>query len=68
MPIVTYLVSEEYTESGSIYLAGAGNFSRVAIITGPGVALGKEISSITAEDIRDNWEKINSIEGGREGR
>lgn len=40
--IVLYLCSEDCKDSGNIFNAGAGFFSRAAILTGPGVMLGDE--------------------------
>ncbi len=63
--IVLYLCSEDCKDSGSIFNAGAGFFSRAAILTGPGVMLGDETHVPTPEMIRDNWDKINSLEGAK---
>jgi len=63
--IVLYLCSEDCKDSGSIFNAAAGFYSRAAILTGPGVMLGDEKHVPTPEMIRDNWEKINSMEGAK---
>ncbi len=63
--IVLYLSSEDCKDSGNIFNAGAGFFSRAAILTGPGVMLGDEKHVPTPEMIRDNWDKINSLEGAK---
>jgi len=63
--IVLYLCSEDCKDSGNIFNAGAGFFSRAAILTGPGVMLGDETHVPTPEMIRDNWDKINSLEGAK---
>jgi NAD(P)-dependent dehydrogenase (short-subunit alcohol dehydrogenase family) len=65
-PLVMYLVSNECTESGSIYQAGRGEYSRVAIVTGPGLTLGDGKTPASVEDLRDNWDTIKSIEGAQE--
>jgi 3-hydroxy-3-methylglutaryl CoA synthase/NAD(P)-dependent dehydrogenase (short-subunit alcohol dehydrogenase family)/putative sterol carrier protein len=64
--IVTYLCSEGCQESGAIFNAAAGYYSRAAILTGPGVTLGDGQHPPTPEDIRDRWAQINSMDGARE--
>jgi NAD(P)-dependent dehydrogenase (short-subunit alcohol dehydrogenase family) len=66
MPIVLYLVSEECKESGFIYNAGMGYFNRAAVFTGPGIAIGDGARIPTVEEVRDNWAKINTMEGAKE--
>jgi putative sterol carrier protein len=63
--IVLHLCSEDCKDSGAIFNAGAGFYSRAAIMTGPGTMLGDAQHAPTPEDIRDNWEKINSMDGAR---
>ena len=65
-PLVMYLVSSECTESGSIYQAGNMEYSRIAIVAGQTVKLGEPDKPASVEEIRDNWEKIKSIEGAEE--
>ena len=62
--IVLYLCSEECQDTGAVFNAAAGYYSRATIMTGPGIHLGAE-QPPTPEEIRDNWEKINSLEGAR---
>ncbi len=64
-PMVVYLCSEQCAETGNIYNAGLGIFSRVAIVTGPSSRVddGKEFA--TAEDVKNNMDKINSLEGAK---
>ena len=64
-PIVGWLASEQCDVSGQIYMAGAGYFSRSAVVEGPGVFLDPE-GEITIEDVVANLDKIKSLEGGRE--
>jgi len=64
--IVLYLCSETCAESGDIFNAGAGFYSRAAILTGAGAILSDGKTIPTPEEIRDHWEKINSLEGARE--
>ena len=64
--IVVYLCSEACGESGAVFNAAAGYYSRAAILTGPGVTLGDGKTPPTPEDIRDHWAQIGSMEGARE--
>jgi 3-hydroxy-3-methylglutaryl CoA synthase/NAD(P)-dependent dehydrogenase (short-subunit alcohol dehydrogenase family)/putative sterol carrier protein len=64
--IVAYLCSEACRESGAIFNAAAGYYSRAAILTGPGVTLGDGKTPPTPEDVRDRWAEISSMEGARE--
>ncbi len=61
--IVLYLCSEECPDTGAIFNAAAGYYNRAAIMTGTGVHLGEAECVPTPEDIRDNWDKINSMVG-----
>ncbi|MCX5825236.1 MAG: hydroxysteroid dehydrogenase-like protein 2, partial [Deltaproteobacteria bacterium] len=64
--IVLYLCSETCAESGDIFNAAAGFYSRAAILTGAGEMLSDGKSIPTPEEISDHWEKINSLDGARE--
>ncbi len=64
--IVLYLCSENCAESGDVFNAAAGFYSRAAILTGAGAVLSDGKTIPTPEEIRDHWEKINSLEGARE--
>jgi hypothetical protein len=61
--IVVYLSSEECKESGAVINVGAGFFSRAAIMTGAGTFVGDRKTPPSPEDIRENWKKINGMEG-----
>jgi NAD(P)-dependent dehydrogenase (short-subunit alcohol dehydrogenase family) len=62
VPAVTYLVSKDCTDSGLIIEAGAGSFSRAALVKGPGIRPGMdEVKS--AEWVQENWAGITSLEG-----
>jgi 3-hydroxy-3-methylglutaryl CoA synthase/NAD(P)-dependent dehydrogenase (short-subunit alcohol dehydrogenase family)/putative sterol carrier protein len=63
--IVLHLCSEGCAESGEIFNAAAGFYSRAAILTGPGAILGGPEKIPTPEEIRDQWERINSLEGAQ---
>lgn len=60
-----YLVTEENNESGHIYNAAGGWYSRTEIICCPGKIIGDGTGPVTPEDVRENFSTINSIEGGR---
>jgi putative sterol carrier protein len=63
--IVLYFCSENCAETGEIVNAAAGFFSRAAVMTGPGTTLGGG-KIPPPEEIRDQWAKIDSLEGARE--
>jgi putative sterol carrier protein len=65
-PLVLYLSSEECQDTGSVFNAAAGFYNRAAMITGPGTLLGDGVNPPSIENIRDNWDKINSMEGAKE--
>ncbi|MCE5283122.1 MAG: SDR family NAD(P)-dependent oxidoreductase [Deltaproteobacteria bacterium] len=64
--IVLYLCSEACEATGEIVNASAGFYSRAAVLTGPGAILGGPEKIPTAEEIRDNWAKIDSMQGAKE--
>jgi putative sterol carrier protein len=64
--IVAYLCSESCRETGAVFNAAAGYYSRAAILTGPGITLGDGKNPPTPEDIRDHWTQINNLDGVRE--
>jgi hypothetical protein len=43
-----------------------GYFNRAGILTGPTVQLGDSENPPTPEQIQQNWEKINSMDGAKE--
>jgi NAD(P)-dependent dehydrogenase (short-subunit alcohol dehydrogenase family) len=61
-PLVLYLCSDHCDTSGNIYNAGMGYFNRAAVLTGTGV----HAAIATPEEIRDNWDRIDSLDGARE--
>jgi NAD(P)-dependent dehydrogenase (short-subunit alcohol dehydrogenase family)/uncharacterized OB-fold protein len=65
-PMVTYLCSDKCRESGAIFNSGMGYFNRAGILTGPTVQLGDSENPPTPEQIQQNWEKINSMDGAKE--
>jgi 3-hydroxy-3-methylglutaryl CoA synthase/NAD(P)-dependent dehydrogenase (short-subunit alcohol dehydrogenase family)/putative sterol carrier protein len=64
--IVLHLCSEGCAESGDIFNAAAGFYSRAAVLTGPGAVLSDGTTIPTPEEIRKHWEKINALEGAVE--
>jgi len=63
-PIVAYMCSEECTDSGIVFVAGAGYFSRAVMVEGPGVILDAK-KGVTMEDIRDRLADIKKLEGAQ---
>ena len=61
-PLALYLASEACPESGRVYNAGMGFFSRAAVVAGPGAHL----EAPSAESIRDRFAAISSLEGAEE--
>jgi len=65
-PMVLYLASDICGETGRIYNAGMGCFSRAAILTGPGIRIGEDGHPPIPEDIHLNWDRINSLANAAE--
>ena len=61
-PAVLYLCSEECNDSGAIINATLGYYSRSAVLTGHGVFLSDGQRIPSPEEVRDNWDKIMSLE------
>lgn len=61
-PVVLYACSEECQESGVIFVAGAGYFSRAIIVEAPGIYF-KLDEEITPEKIAERLKEIINIEG-----
>lgn len=64
-PIVAWLCSESCEESGKMYSAGGGYFSRAAVVEGEGVVFDSN-KEITIEMLAEKIDKINSLENARE--
>ncbi len=60
-PLVVYLCSEECQDSGYIFNAGLGWYSRAAIMIGEGTLIGDGKGEVKAEQIRDSWAKITDM-------
>ncbi|RLB17249.1 MAG: short-chain dehydrogenase [Deltaproteobacteria bacterium] len=65
-PMVLYLASEKFQETGMIFNAGMGHFSRVAVVQGPGVVVGDGSIVPTPEELQRSWESIDNLEGAEE--
>ncbi len=61
-PIVTYLCSEQNQESGMMFTMSAGWFARSAMVSGKGVCIGDTKRAITAEEIKEQFDEIKSLE------
>ena len=58
--MVTYLVSEDCTETGNIIAATAGYYSKVHIVESDGLHINPR-SAITPEQLADQWEQITEL-------
>ncbi|MBW1870881.1 MAG: SDR family NAD(P)-dependent oxidoreductase [Deltaproteobacteria bacterium] len=65
-PLVLFLSSEQCPTSGGIYNAGMGHFSRAAIVTGPGVVVGKDGQVPEPEAVAASMSAICSIDQAQE--
>ncbi len=66
VPLALYLCWEGNKDTGQILNAGAGFFSRAAMLSAPGVLVGEEGTPPTPEQIQRRWSEIDSLEGGAE--
>ena len=57
VPLVVKLCSEENTENGSVFEAGASWFSKIRTERSKGVAFGIE-ADVSAEDVAERWDDI----------
>jgi putative sterol carrier protein len=65
-PMVLYLCSDKCAETGMIFNAGMGAFSRAAIVTGRGAVVGDGVTPPTAEQIHQSWSAINDLSPAKE--
>jgi len=65
-PMVLYLCSDKCAETGMIFNAGMGAFSRVAVVTGRGAVVGDGMAPPTAEQIHQSWSAINDLSPAKE--
>ncbi|MBU1341709.1 MAG: SDR family NAD(P)-dependent oxidoreductase, partial [Proteobacteria bacterium] len=61
-PMVTWLCSEENQDSGMIFTMSAGWFARSAMVSGKGVCIGDTKRAITAEEVKESFDRIKSLE------
>jgi len=61
-PLVMYLVSEENPDSDMIFNCASGWFSRTAVMCATGTIIGNGVDDISAEQVRDEWSKITSLD------
>ena len=66
VPLVMVLCSEGFQESGGIFNCGMGYFNRAAVLTALAFQLGDQDHPPTPEQIHENWDRINSMDGARE--
>ncbi len=64
-PLVIYLASEIYQATKQIFNCAAGWYSRTEILCSPGICIESDGRQIQAEEIRDNWDAITSLDGAR---
>lgn len=65
VPMVVYLCSEESQENGSIFAMGAGWYAKTAIVCAPGACLGDGQRDVSAEEVRDHFDKITDLTGAK---
>jgi len=61
-PLVTYLVSEDNQDTSAIFNCVSGWYSRTAIVCAKGIFIGNGERAIPAEEIKENWAAIISLE------
>jgi len=60
-----FLLSEECKQTGHIYNAAGSWYSRTEVMCCPGKIVGDGVGPVSAENVRENFSSINSLEGGR---
>jgi NAD(P)-dependent dehydrogenase (short-subunit alcohol dehydrogenase family) len=66
VPLVVYLCSRHNRVSGRVFTMSAGWFARSAMVSGKGVCIGDTRRDIAAEEIRDRFHEICTIDQVRE--
>ncbi|WP_153504808.1 SDR family oxidoreductase [Cumulibacter manganitolerans] len=64
-PVVGYLMSDESTDTGSVFVAGGGLVQRVAYFASAGHTFDHVA---TLADVADNWSKIVDMSSAKEGK
>ncbi len=65
VPMVIYLCHEGCAENGSIFAMGAGWYARTEIVCGKGLCIGDGRRDIPAEEIRERFAEISSMDGAK---
>jgi NAD(P)-dependent dehydrogenase (short-subunit alcohol dehydrogenase family) len=60
-PLVVHLAADETTDTGTVVLAGAGTYSRIALLRAKGASF-DAVPSI--EDLAARWDEVTTVEGG----
>ncbi|NVI92113.1 SDR family oxidoreductase [Actinomadura sp. BRA 177] len=58
-PLVAWLVHESNEDSGEVYTVGGGRIAKIFVAEGPGYG---QNSTLSVEDVRDNWAAISGNE------
>jgi NAD(P)-dependent dehydrogenase (short-subunit alcohol dehydrogenase family) len=58
-PLVAWLVHEANEDSGEVYTVGGGRIAKIFIAEGPGYG---QKTTLTVEDVRDNWAAVSAAE------
>jgi 3-hydroxyacyl-CoA dehydrogenase/3a,7a,12a-trihydroxy-5b-cholest-24-enoyl-CoA hydratase len=61
MPLVVYLCHESCTDTGSLFEVAGGWMGKVRLEKSSGAMVRRPNTSMTAEDVRDNWKEIVSF-------
>ncbi len=64
-PLVVYLASEDNQDSCMIFNCASGWYSRAAIVCAKGICIGDGVRDIPAEEIKENWAAITSLEDNK---
>ncbi len=65
-PVVLYLCSKACEDSGMVINAGAGHFSRAAVVSAPTTLVGDGKAPPTVEEVRRHWAEIDGLEEAQE--
>ncbi len=66
VPLMLYLAAQQCPDTGGIYNAGMGFFSKAAVVTGPGATVGDGQTPPTAEELAAKIQSIRSLKGAKE--
>ncbi|MFZ7125156.1 MAG: SDR family NAD(P)-dependent oxidoreductase [Desulfobacterales bacterium] len=68
VPMTLFLCSDACNDTGLVFTAGMGHFSRAAVLTGPGTMLGDGKTPPTIEAVAAAMDRISTLEGAKEFR